>query len=329
MASDAAPALVNNNNQSECPQSAPDSNREWPPRLDALFKLPSPPLNAQMAAAWNPGDASEHIFVQDGDPFTFHRHPTAQSTDAIRGRLGYSKGVHLWEVSWHHQQRGTHAVVGISTREAPLHTHGYQSLIGNNDQSWGWDITRCRALHDARRLGWRPYPSGSGGTSQSNSNTEPSFRVPQLIYVILDMDEGTLSFAVEKQFLGVAFDGLRGKVLFPAVSAVWGHCEVTMHYLGGLDTGPLSLMQSCRRAIWRHMQKSLAATTTEENNNGTGGNFELLSWLDRYLPVFVNFFPGAAQGTVRGGKRSGEVTPLPVAAKLIAPPDGDVVRGFI
>ena len=56
-----------------------------------------------------------------------------------------------------------------------------------------------------------------------------------LITVVLDMDEGTLAFVVEGQYLGVAFRGMKGKTLFPIVSAVWGHCEITMKYIGGLD----------------------------------------------------------------------------------------------
>lgn len=53
--------------------------------------------------------------------------------------------------------------------------------------------------------------------------------------VVLDMDEGTLAFVVDGQYLGVAFRGLKGKKLYPIVSAVWGHCEITMKYIGGLD----------------------------------------------------------------------------------------------
>ena len=52
---------------------------------------------------------------------------------------------------------------------------------------------------------------------------------------MIDMDEGTLSFVVEGQFLGVAHRGLKGKKVYPIVSAVWGHCEITLKYLGGLD----------------------------------------------------------------------------------------------
>lgn len=53
--------------------------------------------------------------------------------------------------------------------------------------------------------------------------------------VVLDMDEGCLGFVVEGQYLGPAFRGLRGKKLFLMVSAVWGHCEITMKYIGGMD----------------------------------------------------------------------------------------------
>jgi len=59
--------------------------------------------------------------------------------------------------------------------------------------------------------------------------------VPDKFLVVLDMDEGSLGFAVEGQYLGPAFRGLRGKKLHLMVSAVWGHCEITMKYIGGMD----------------------------------------------------------------------------------------------
>merc|ERR1712096_6184 len=78
---------------------------------------------------------------------------------------------------------------------------------------------------------------------------DETFVVPDKFLIVLDMDEGTLSFVVEGQFLGVAHRGLRGKKVYPIVSAVWGHCEITMKYLGGLDPEPLPLMDLCRRVI--------------------------------------------------------------------------------
>ena len=49
------------------------------------------------------------------------------------------------------------------------------------------------------------------------------------------MDRGELSFEVDGQYLGVAFTGLQGQTVYPIVSAVWGHCEVKMNYIGGLE----------------------------------------------------------------------------------------------
>jgi SPRY domain-containing SOCS box protein 1/4 len=71
--------------------------------------------------------------------------------------------------------------------------------------------------------------------------------------VVLDMDEGTLSFVVEGQYLGVAHRGLRGKKLHPIVSAVWGHCEITMKYIGGLD----------RKSTGFFMKQNLKTTVLE------------------------------------------------------------------
>ena len=48
---------------------------------------------------------------------------------------------------------------------------------------------------------------------------------------VLDMDEGTLGFVVEGQYLGPAFRGPRDKKLYKTVSAVWGHCKITMKYM--------------------------------------------------------------------------------------------------
>ena len=38
------------------------------------------------------------------------------------------------------RQRGTHAVVGVATKDAPLQCVGYHGIVGSNDKSWGWDL---------------------------------------------------------------------------------------------------------------------------------------------------------------------------------------------
>lgn len=218
-----------------------------PARLDILLDMPPASREAQIKHGWNPDDRSLNIFVKDDDKLTFHRHPVAQSTDCIRGKVGLSKGLHVWEVHWSTRQRGTHAVVGVATQDAPLHSVGYQSLVGSNDQSWGWDLGRNKLYHDSKNNAGIVYPA--------ILKPDETFIVPDKFLVVLDMDEGTLSFVVDGQYLGVAFRGLKGKKLYPIVSAVWGHCEITMKYIGGLDPEPLPLMDLCRRVIRQRVGK--------------------------------------------------------------------------
>lgn len=200
---------------------------ERPARLDMLLDMPPAARDTQLKHSWNSEDRSLNIFVKEEDKLTFHRHPVAQSTDCIRGKVGFTKGLHVWEVHWSTRQRGTHAVVGVATAEAPLHSVGYQSLVGSSDQSWGWDLGRNKLYHDSKNCSGITYPA--------ILKSDEAFIVPDKFLVALDMDEGTLSYIVDGQYLGVAFRGLRGKKLYPIISAVWGHCEITMRYIGGLD----------------------------------------------------------------------------------------------
>lgn len=220
-----------------------------PSRLDILLDMPPAPKEIQALHSWNAEDRSLNIFVKDDDKLTFHRHPVAQSTDSIRGRVGYTRGLHVWEIHWSTRQRGTHAVVGVATKDAPLHCVGYQSLVGRDSESWGWDLGRNKLYHDLIK---RP-----GVTYPSILNSDENFVVPDTFLTVLDMDEGTLSFVVDGQYLGVAFRGLKGKKLYPIVSAVWGHCEITMRYIGGLDPEPLPLMDLSRRVIRQQLKERL------------------------------------------------------------------------
>lgn len=43
----------------------------------------------------------------------------AQSTDAVRGKIGFGSGRHAWEVVWD-GPLGTVAVLGVTTKDAPV-----------------------------------------------------------------------------------------------------------------------------------------------------------------------------------------------------------------
>uniref|UniRef100_A0A1I7WSY0 SOCS box domain-containing protein n=1 Tax=Heterorhabditis bacteriophora TaxID=37862 RepID=A0A1I7WSY0_HETBA len=60
-----------------------------PAKLDIVLNS-SIDRETQALHAWNPDDRSLNIFVKDDDCFTFHRHPVAQSTDCIRGKVCFN-----------------------------------------------------------------------------------------------------------------------------------------------------------------------------------------------------------------------------------------------
>lgn len=214
---------------------------ECPHRLDVLLDMPPVDVETQKKHGWNPEDRSPNVFIKDD--LIVHRHPVAQSTDAARGKMGYSRGIHCWEITWDTRQRGTHAMVGVCTKEAALTCQGYRSLVGQNQESYGWDLGRNKLFHGGKVL------KGEKRTYPMFLNNDENFIVPEKVIVVLDMDDGTLSFVADKQYLGVAFTGLKGKTLYPIVSCVWGHCEIGIRYINGLEPVPRPLAELCRRRV--------------------------------------------------------------------------------
>ncbi len=245
----AGSAVISNNND-PCEGSTKDQlferhlqPVEMPHRLGYLYDQPCVPPEVAQRYAWNPHDRSSNLFVKPDDPFTFHRHPVAQSTDGARGKGGFSSGLHIWEIRWPRPERGTNAVVGVATDKFQLHCEGYRSLVGVCEHSWGWDLGRMRLLHN---IGWSPdpdykscprYPVLACPTTEGSGKTCPhAIAIPDVFHVVLNMDAGTLGFAVNGRYLGEAFSGLKGKTLYPVVTCVWGHCEISLKYLNSLDS---------------------------------------------------------------------------------------------
>lgn len=193
--------------------------------LDALREIAeeSEVPSEQFEHAWDPEDSSPKFRVLS-DRLTARRLPSPLTTDGIRGKKGYRQGRHVWEITWEQDERGSHAVIGIATPQAPLQCLGYVPLIGSNAQSWGWNLSKKVSFHKGNEVA---YPANY-----------PTFVVPDTVYVILDMDNATLSFATEDTHLGVAFSNLPRHPLIPlcpCASAVYGNCDIKMKYLGRGD----------------------------------------------------------------------------------------------
>lgn len=199
-----------------------------PGRIQRLLEQLPAGKETRLEHAWNPADSSPNIQVLEDDPTTFFRNPVYKSTDCIRTKKGYRDGLHIFEVRWPQGIRGTHPMVGVATAASPLSEKGYKRLVGSNKASWGWCIKSKNLFHDSRKYrAGVPYPS----------NVPDRLKVPTSFYMIMDMDKGTLSYQVGNDYLGVAFSGLKGKELYPIVSAVWGNCEVTLRYIGSHELG--------------------------------------------------------------------------------------------
>ena len=210
--------------------------RGLPQRLAML--LDSPPVSLSVAEehGWSSNDKSFNIVLKDSNNLVMRRHPIAQSTDCIRTKKSYSSGIHQWEVTWPARQRGTHAVVGVGTSEAPLHAVGYQSLLGNSTTSWGWDLGRLKTFHNNQPTSSSLYPSTvthqhqvSRGCPSCLSNFPVQWPVPDIFTMVLDMDRGSLGFAVGDQFLGWAHHELKSHgPLYPMVSTGQSRLAVSL-----------------------------------------------------------------------------------------------------
>jgi len=214
---------------------------DMPQRVQLLYDEPQVSRGEALKHAWNQHDRSFNVTIKESDPFTIRRQPVAQSTDSARTLQGYSSGLHMFQVTWPLNQRGTHSSVGVSTNRETLHSIGYSSLVGLTEESWGWDLGRLKAYHKSCALAGSPYPE----------TAPPDFEVLKTFFLVLDCDAGTLGFISDGKWLGVSHQGLQNKVLYPTVSGVWGHCEVTLRYHGGLDQKVSSLSELSRAAVRR------------------------------------------------------------------------------
>ncbi|XP_060858296.1 F-box/SPRY domain-containing protein 1-like [Metopolophium dirhodum] len=185
-----------------------------------LLPFPSPKNKLRtLYNSWNPKDCSTNIVVENYG-FTFIRNPIIESTDMIRTKTGYKTGKHVWEITWN-EELGTVAMIGLSTKKAPLHCTGYIPLLGANKHSWGWNLVDNVLLHNAIPHGNYPL-----------LKNDPKYTFGEKLDLVLNCENGTLHFEKCNVFLGIAFKNLPKTKLYPSVSVVYGYTEVSVLYIG-------------------------------------------------------------------------------------------------
>ncbi|KAM9353462.1 SPRY domain-containing SOCS box protein 4 [Symphorus nematophorus] len=219
----------------------------------------SPAAQGNAHSHWSSVHHSPH-FLLSACKQEVTRSPVERSSDGVRAEMGVKTGLHVWEVLWNPNHRGSHAVLGVSTQNCPLQASGYNVLVGGDAQSWGWELKTNQLWHAGQSVGLYP-----GQRKRSHSEAVEEFRpqssssshtkmapllIPERILLVLDADAGTLGFVVDGSFLGVAFKDLPGGVdLFPAVSSVRGGASIGLRYLNGATRDPPALMALCGLSI--------------------------------------------------------------------------------
>lgn len=97
--------------------------------------------------AWSDNDHSNNIYLLE-DCLTLHRKPVAQSSDGIRGKTAFLHGQHYFVVIFQGPSFGSSALVGVCTKNAPVHAEGYVPLLGNSEYGWAWDISMSTLKHN-------------------------------------------------------------------------------------------------------------------------------------------------------------------------------------
>ncbi|XP_070553376.1 uncharacterized protein [Ptychodera flava] len=144
-----------------------------------------------------------------------------KSSDLVRGKKGYHHGVHVFEVNWPTDERGSHPMIGVASVDTPLSIADFTYLLGRTSDSWGWNLATKELFHDGKIHG--QYPTRN-----------PDFEVPETFYIILNAEDGTLSFRTNFENLGVAFRGLPNQdkthPLYVSASATFAFCRIRLKY---------------------------------------------------------------------------------------------------
>ncbi len=205
--------------------------------LDQLDKYLKPeyPLKDGCPSSWtwSKYDKSHEVKLQGKGLKTVHFHPNwSNGTAAVRGNVPFSQGRHYWEVRLSQRIFGTSMMFGVCTKDTRLHVDSFVNLIGEDHRSWGLSH-KGLLWHKGK---WRHYTRNF----RENESTT--------IGLLLDMEQGTLTYYKDGICLGIAFTGL-DKVqedLYPVVSSTAAKTEMT---LGVTLRGYHDLQDRCRAAI--------------------------------------------------------------------------------
>ena len=159
--------------------------------------------------------------------------PGVRDSSPIYSKTTYQQGVHVFEfdlkfVSPILTNSHINVYIGIGSQCKQQTTK--RKLI----RKWWLSLTKTMLLLH------KPFPE---------LYPDRAMEIPQKVLMVLDMDEGTLGFIVNNNYLGPAHGELCGLKVCPMIS-YYGNvdCDIKMEYIG-YCRNPASLKKICRKCV--------------------------------------------------------------------------------
>ena len=171
-----------------------------------------------MNVTWNPNDKHETIKLSNNNLTAIKN--VNNDWGSVRAVYGVTSGKWYWETRF---DNNIHIFTGVGTIYALLNSH-----IGSDSN--GWSIYMgSRVYHNKQSLGYGQF-----------------IYVGNWISVLLDLDNGTLSFWRNGFDMGVAFDNLLGKgMIYPMCTVAYLNTSITANF----GATPFYVYSICRISI--------------------------------------------------------------------------------
>lgn len=194
--------------------------------------------NSNIEWSWDQIKRGDSTLVEQ-DPRTvmFHKDYSC-GTAAICGEQLMDKDQYFWEIKMATPVYGTDMMIGVGTAGVDLNSHHNEfcSMLGIDGDSWGFSYDG-RVQHNGQKKNYcGRYGQGA------------------IVGVHLDMWHGTLTFYKNRRHLGIAYEGLRGKSLYPMACST--AARSAMRIVSAVSF-PSSLQFLCARLLRKHVPDHL------------------------------------------------------------------------
>ncbi|XP_012556406.1 SPRY domain-containing SOCS box protein 3 isoform X1 [Hydra vulgaris] len=210
---------------------------------------------ADFCWVWEEECKSNDVVFQNNNSEVYFHPDYSCGTAAVRGKNQFQEGEeHYWEIKLSSAVYGTDMMVGVGCDGMDLNKYKSQfcSIIGKESNSWG--ISYFGTVHH------------NGKTREFTKKFERG----SVIGCHLDLWKGTLSFYKNGEPLGIAFEGLLGKKLYPMISSTAARTKMKLVCSYKIN---FSLQYLCCKEISKNISSSSEALA----------DLPLPSGLKRYL----------------------------------------------